>query len=301
MSTVGVDCETILFAGGEVTIHDFAGQIEYSTSHHLFLSMEVHFFCCIYIYIFLYLLLIKLVAYLVCFDLGATMEEQSNQVSYWLNFLNSSLPLPSGTGVQCNGKWAVFLVGLRSDLQEKTELMFQTNHLQTWKMSWSRLPIFDQIFSVSSLKSSKSVRGLFNKVGLECYRIFTNNSVFVPALYRQVMNELRSIPDGQCFVSKEELKERFDKNMQISLFDSALQYLHNIGRIICFSNGLVCTNASVAPKIVAKFISPEEVRLRLLRTQTDTVQILSKEEIGYLLAIDTNSNERYDYIFISNK
>lgn len=41
MSTVGIDCETVPFSGGEVTIHDFGGQLEYSTTHHLFLSTEV--------------------------------------------------------------------------------------------------------------------------------------------------------------------------------------------------------------------------------------------------------------------
>lgn len=43
-STIGVDCETVQFSGGEVTIHDFGGQLEYSTTHHLFLSTEVDYY-----------------------------------------------------------------------------------------------------------------------------------------------------------------------------------------------------------------------------------------------------------------
>ena len=41
VSTVGVDCETFNIAGGEVTVWDFAGQLEYTVTHQFFLSSEV--------------------------------------------------------------------------------------------------------------------------------------------------------------------------------------------------------------------------------------------------------------------
>lgn len=230
--------------------------------------------------------------YLVCFDLGATIEEQANQITYWLSFLDSSLPLPSSTAVEHNGKWTIFPVGLRSDLQQRHPGNFQSDHIQSWKRTWPRLPIFDQIFNVSSFKSVESVSDLLNVVGIECNRIFNTHSVLIPSSYREVLAKLQSRPDDQCFATERDLKQQIGKHMQVAFFDSALQYLHAIGRIVRFSNGLVCTNAAVAPKIVAKFVSPEDVRLRLLKQQSDNVQILSKAEVGCLLDIDTRSSER---------
>jgi hypothetical protein len=40
-STVGIDCETISLGGGTVMIWDFAGQLEYTSTHQFFLSTEV--------------------------------------------------------------------------------------------------------------------------------------------------------------------------------------------------------------------------------------------------------------------
>lgn len=40
-STVGIDCTTLNLAKGEVTVWDFAGQLEYTTTHQFFLSLEV--------------------------------------------------------------------------------------------------------------------------------------------------------------------------------------------------------------------------------------------------------------------
>jgi Ras of Complex, Roc, domain of DAPkinase len=42
-STIGIDCNTISLSQGEVTIWDFAGQLEYTSTHQFFLSIEVCF------------------------------------------------------------------------------------------------------------------------------------------------------------------------------------------------------------------------------------------------------------------
>lgn len=41
LSTVGVDIEILQMADGEVTVYDFAGQLEYATTHQFFISNEV--------------------------------------------------------------------------------------------------------------------------------------------------------------------------------------------------------------------------------------------------------------------
>jgi len=40
-STVGVDCESFNLAKGNISVWDFAGQLEYTATHALFLTMEV--------------------------------------------------------------------------------------------------------------------------------------------------------------------------------------------------------------------------------------------------------------------
>lgn len=40
-STIGIDCNTISLAGGEISVWDFAGQLEYISTHQFFLSIEV--------------------------------------------------------------------------------------------------------------------------------------------------------------------------------------------------------------------------------------------------------------------
>lgn len=227
-------------------------------------------------------------AYLVCFDLGASIEEQTKQVNYWLSFLYSSLPLPTSPTAQKDKKWIIFLVGLKSDLRKPGAIAFRQNHLNSWKKNWHRLPIFDQVFSVSSVTSIQSVHDLFNIVGKECDRIFQSHSVLIPNSYRLILKFLESIPSEKCFVNEEELLTKYSLKMHPHSFHSALEYLHAIGRIVLFSNGLVCTNAAIAPKIAAKFVSPPEIRLQLLKKETEAVQILDKEEIGCLLQIETN-------------
>jgi hypothetical protein len=40
-STIGIECKDIKLAGGEVSVWDFAGQLEYTSTHQFFLSIEV--------------------------------------------------------------------------------------------------------------------------------------------------------------------------------------------------------------------------------------------------------------------
>jgi hypothetical protein len=68
--------------------------------------------------------------------------------------------------------------------------------------------------------------------------------------------------------------------------------MESIRRIVWLPAGFVFTDASVAPKIAAKFISPKDVRFSLLKKATDKVQILDQTEIGSLLDIDIHDNER---------
>jgi hypothetical protein len=40
-STVGIESSTMNFGNGDVTVYDFAGQLEYTVTHQFFMSNEV--------------------------------------------------------------------------------------------------------------------------------------------------------------------------------------------------------------------------------------------------------------------
>lgn len=247
-----------------------------------------------------------MVTYVVCYDLGVSIQEQMDQVRYWLDFLNSSLSLPSRSASN-DDKWTIILVGLRSDMRNKGAPMLQQQHLNAWKKKWPRLPIYSTLFTVSSTTSIESVNILFESVGKQCDHIFSKHCVLIPTSYRKVLAAIQSQQSnegaeddevGRCLVSVDELFQKHACGLNLSLFNLVLQYLHAIGRIVLLSNGIVCTNASLVPQIAAKFVSPEEVRMELLKKESDSVQILAREEVGCLLGIDTSSNERFKFRFI---
>jgi len=80
-------------------------------------------------------------------------------------------------------------------------------------------------------------------------------------------------------------------------FKIMLQYTQAIGKIVWLPNGMIFTDPTIAPKIAAKFVSPKQVRLSLLKQETEKVQILDETEVGCLLDIDTSDNERWFIFF----
>ena len=61
----------------------------------------------------------------------------------------------------------------------------------------------------------------------------------------------------------------------------ALTYLHNTGEIVLFNNR-VCLRPHELPKIMAKFISPTDVREKLMK-ETGAIEILDEKSIRVML------------------
>lgn len=275
-STVGIDLETLPIAQGEVTVWDFAGQMEYTATHQFFLSIEVivaTWLSCTHF--------MQMVTYLLCFDLSKPQDEQVAQVSYWLDFLHSALPLPPAGHIE-DSKWSIIIVGLRSDLQRSQSAILQPNIINVWKQRWPHLPIFPQIYVVSSTTSTDSVHQLLECVNGEIQRIFDKFSTRIPTSYRTLLHCIQKHPI--TLVHKDDLHREYAYRMPDPVFDQLLRYLHGIGRIVLLHNGLVFTNPTLAPKIAAKFVSPEEVRMSLLKGE-DGVLILDRKEVGWVLGI----------------
>jgi hypothetical protein len=235
-----------------------------------------------------------MVAYIVCFDLSQPPIEQMAQIEYWMDFLSSALCIPLHTTKTTN--WTLILAGLRADQQQSDWTIGpNTNNIISFCAKWPRLPIFPKWFVISSIKSRESVRLLLESVEMECDRIFQFHATEIPLSYRTLLLELQNCGDQRLFFPIQSLYQSYPCGMDESTFHQALKYLHAIGRVVLLKNDQVCIDPMSIPKIAAKFIAPENVRLSLLNFNAP---ILTLAEIGYLLEIDNQNNEKYLICFL---
>eukprot|EP00026_Physarum_polycephalum_P001439 Phypoly_transcript_01440.p1 GENE.Phypoly_transcript_01440~~Phypoly_transcript_01440.p1 ORF type:complete len:1130 (-),score=207.03 Phypoly_transcript_01440:9-3374(-) len=273
-STVGIDCGSFNLANGHISVWDFAGQLEYTATHAFFLTVEM-------------------ASILVCFNLGLSLDEQSQQITYWLDFLHSSLALPHlADSSKSLPKWNIIIVGVRSDEQQDFSLTQNAHVIKMWQKKYARLPIAPKIFTVSSLTSIPSVQVLLQYVEEQCSRIFEHHATQIPTSYKQFIQKLEALAKETQLIHWKDLYGKFgaEMGMKEKAFQTMLTYLQSIGRIVWLPNGTIFTDPTTAPKIAAKFISPKEVRLSLLKKESESVQILDETEIGCLLDINIGDN-----------
>lgn len=171
--------------------------------------------------------------------------------------------------------------------------------ISAWKKRWNRLPISANLFIVGSLTSIPSVQSLLSFVEGECDQIFNQYCVQIPSSYRKVLTQLQSRSMSSYFIHWQDLLEEIMSQGELlgedeteASFQTMLRYFDSIGRVVWLRTGWVFTDPTIAPKIVAKFVSPRDVRLMLLKRETESVQILDMTEIGCLLDIDASNNSR---------
>ncbi len=187
-----------------------------------------------------------------------------------------------------------FLSGLKADLQHPStnwQIGPTVDNLSTWRRTWPSLPLFNKLCIVSSKASRESVKALLQCIDSECNRIFENFAIQIPTSYRAVLYDIQSQsrPGTKALVPMEELFLKHSCGVDQLTFAQAVQYLHAIGRLVLLKNDLVCTNPTTVPKIAAKFVCPDQVRINLLNFD---VPVLSVAEIGYLMDIDTQNNNK---------
>ncbi len=254
-----------------------------------------------------------MVVYLVCFDLSATPSEQRSQILYWLQFLHSSIPTLSESHVSPSNNnsnsikyastsdsqnWRVMIVGLKSDLMRETT--FTTDTIQSWQSQMPSLPLFEQqLFHVSSLHTKQSVQELLSSIELVCSQIFSKHTVVIPRSFRKLLHSIHNInihsPSSPPILPIQQLHEQLKGehgDIDISTFTQAIKYLHMIGQVVFLQNGMVCRSPTMIPKLLSKFISPVEVRDRLLAEDSDVVQILTQKQIGCVLQINSSCDAR---------
>lgn len=233
-----------------------------------------------------------MILYLVCFDLSQPLQEQIDQITYWLDFLHSALPLPPSRAPP-RSDWGILLVGLRADKQHPLSSQIQFEHIKRWQGMWPRLAILNQgIFAVSSLTSDDSVRHLLGSVEELCGRMFTAHASAIPTIFRTTLERIQSNPPPSelCLITESTLYADCGNEMDRGLFSSILQYLYAIGSIVQLKGGLVCTDPQRIPKLAAKFVSPDNVKLMLLR---ENIQILNLQDVGCVMMMDSCKDEKY--------
>ncbi len=88
--------------------------------------------------------------YLVCFDLGVDLKEQLNQLTYWLDYLNSILSSPEAINdPESKKKWSVMIVGLGSDNLKPSPVNLSSSNIPVWQATWPNLPLYHKLFSTS--------------------------------------------------------------------------------------------------------------------------------------------------------
>lgn len=243
-----------------------------------------------------------MVLYLVCFDLSGSLDDQITQISYWLDFLNSSLPLPPPPSSPLSN-WGIILVGLRADLKKPSVQQIQLHHITALATRWPRLSILNkQVFTVSSFTSEASVRQLLDAIEGASDSIFSKHAIQIPSSFRSTLERIQASPPPSdlSLTTEQTLYAEFGNEHSKYIFSLMLKYFNSIGHIAILKGGLICTDPQQIVKLAAKFVSPEEVRLMLWKRETENVQILTEKDVGTLLAVPDSASEKYvQYIGLS--
>lgn len=230
--------------------------------------------------------------YLVCFDLGANEQERLKQIAYWLDYLQSLIAPTSFASEEGRNiflaNWRVILVGLRFDLIDEKHANKSAESISAsfssciaqWRQTWSALPLFDQV-PVTSKLDAKSIEEVWKIVKHESSTIMNKFTTQIPVLYLSILDKLRESANGQPFVRTNDLGN-------LALYQnlpSTLRYLHAVGDIVLLQNGLICVNPASVSKMMAKFISPEQVQRSLPHIKEGKAVILTTEQAGRILEL----------------
>lgn len=236
--------------------------------------------------------------FLICVDLSASIIEQVKQMSYWLDFLNSSLDLPPPS-VPPHSNWGILIVGLKADLLGPSAPKVKPDKLASWKAKWARLPILnEEFYYISSTKSGDSVQHILKVVEYHIDRILSQHALQVPTIFKSILASIQMssvFPSAasRLLTTEADLYENHGKKMDRGVFSNILHYFHAIGDIVCIKGGIVCTVPHIVPKIAAKFVSPQEISISLLKDDEENLQILTETDVGYILDIGSHANDRY--------
>jgi hypothetical protein len=184
-----------------------------------------------------------MVVYILCYDYSAPEDVQQDQISYWLDFLQSTLPSSS----QFKSKWQVLIVGTKSDQCNTNQGQLQLPISPSWEVLWPNLPLHNHQYIISS-HQMVGVGNVVDKLEQICEKIFEEHSLLVPQEYNSLMDSIKAIPPDQSIILTSQLEEMCSWGSH-DLF-LALKYFHAIGHIILLPDGLVCLCPQVEGRVM---------------------------------------------------
>jgi hypothetical protein len=235
--------------------------------------------------------------YILCIDLAAPMAEQRKQILSWLQYLYSILcnhnagynNSSSNNTLAVDSKWKVIIVGTRSDLQQPS--VGRLTSTTSYQLKFPAIPLVNKLFHISTLHDPLSVNLLLTEIQLQCATLLDLHCKMIPNSYKVLLHEVTAIESQNNIISITSFQE-FSPNNQWKknpdLLMRALRHLHAIGRIVLFGDKRICTNPSAISQLMAKFISPMEVRdLLLCQSDDEQVNLLTKTDIACILGVNT--------------
>lgn len=211
----------------------------------------------------------------------------------WLRYLNSllctrELEKDPSSFDHTEAKWRVIVAGMKADIQKGTPFT-STN---AWQRAFPAIPIQDEIFQVSTLTNEKTAKELFDAMALQCKQVMDLSLKLIPKSYRELLIIIRGFNTTTNIIHVEDIRsvhKKWDKD----LVERALRHLHDVGEIVRFTGGRICTRPSAISRIMAKFISPQEVRDALFYDEESEVTLLTKTDIDNILGVSKKGSKVY--------
>jgi hypothetical protein len=210
-----------------------------------------------------------------------------------------------------NGSWRVILVGLcAEECVDKSTNIINVNR---WRAQLHNMPIINKTFNVSAHTSKASMQQLLQQLERECVDIFsekgltTTNVQLIPRAYQELLTTIRTLPSSTSSIIHQKKVTQHWGSINLAQLQRGLTFLHEIGEIVVFPDGTICTQPEVISNIMAHFISPVQVRSELqqrvggisgnvLARISDS--LLTQTEIGVLLGVNHSAKTLRSYLIM---
>lgn len=112
----------------------------------------------------------------------------------------------------------------------------------------------------------------------------------IPRSYQQLLKDISSVQSSSSIllVSSIQLLPNTRWKDNVDLMKRGLTHLHSIGEIVLFGEDKICNRPEEVSRLMAKFISPTEVRNVLLCSDEDRVNILPTSNVSEILEVSIN-------------
>lgn len=190
-------------------------------------------------------------------------------------------------------KWKVIIAGTRADKQHPQTISLKST--QSFQQKFPSLPLTNQIFHFSALHNPKSVKALFEEIVNQCDSIMNSHTKLIPTYYAALNKNISSLGEKDPIINISSLPKKWKDSPEMT--QRALHHLHSIGEIVIFGKDRICTRPEIISNLLAKFISPVEVRAKLLWNNAERVNLMRREDMETILEV---KDSRFFSYFITN-